>query len=65
MCERIFLVNLLAGISQRYYELTSSNYFSRDFIKWTPSNGYFSLLYKMLEKYLWNKQNYENLEYMW
>ena len=28
--------------------------FSRILIKWTPSNGYFSILCKMLEKLLWN-----------
>ena len=41
-----FFVNLKIGISQLYYELTSSQILS----KRTPSNGYFSFLYKVLEK---------------
>ena len=34
------------------------NFFTKEFpgilCKWTPLNGYFSILYKMIEKHLWN-----------
>ena len=50
MWERIIFVNLQACISQLHSKLTSSQII----FKWTPSKGYFSLLYKILEKHLGN-----------
>ena len=59
MCERVFFVNLQLGTS-----LWASCNFITDWLlhkqfsgilsKWMPSNGYFSIWYKMLEKHLWN-----------
>ena len=53
MFERVISVNMQSGISQLHYKLTSSQ-FSGILSKWTASNGYFSLMYKMLKKHLWN-----------
>ena len=49
-----FFHKLAGWLSQLHYELTSSQIIFSDFSKWTPSNGYFSILYKMLEKHLCN-----------
>ena len=53
MCERLLFVKLQVDILQVHYRLTSPQ-FSGILSKWTPSNGYFSNLYKMLKKHLWN-----------
>ena len=45
-------ITLQIGMSQLHNRLTSSQ--TEILSKWTPSNGYFSILYKMLEKHLWN-----------
>ena len=49
-CMSVFFVNFQVAVSQLHYRITSSEIS----IKWTPSNGYFSFLYKMLQKHLWN-----------
>ena len=57
MCEKVFFVNLQAGISQLHYKLTSSQIVFRDFkylFRFIFSNSYLSFLHKILEKHLWN-----------
>ena len=52
--KEFFFVNLQVGISQLHDRVTPSQTVYWVLSKWTPSNGYFSILYKMLEKHLWN-----------
>ena len=52
--KEFFFVNLQAGISSTSFQINFFTTFSDILSKWTPSNGYFLFLYKMLEKHLWN-----------
>ena len=52
-CKSVILVNLQVGISRLHYSLTSSKIIFRDFKYMNAFEQYF-LLYKILEKHLWN-----------